>query len=195
MKVKYLHSDIATIERTEIIRELRVGTYDCIIGINLLREGLDIPEVSLVAILDADREGFLRSATSLVQTFGRAARNVNGRVILYAAEETRSMRAAIGETDRRRGIQEEYNRRKGITPESIRKDIAVILESVYENDYVTVPKVEEPIAEGADIEHVRKAIARIRKEMLEAARELDFEKAAELRDRMLELEKLELRYR
>jgi len=187
MKVKYLHSDIDTIQRSEIIRELRSGTYDTLIGINLLREGLDIPEVSLVAILDADREGFLRSSTSLVQTFGRAARNVNGKVILYAAGETRSMRAALDETDRRRAIQEDYNRAMGITPESIRKGISDILGSVYEADYVTVSREKERVAEAADVEHIRKAVARIRDEMLAAARELEFEKAAALRDRMLEL--------
>ena len=195
MKVKYLHSDIATIERTEIIRELRSGTYDTLIGINLLREGLDIPEVSLVAILDADREGFLRSTTSIVQTCGRAARNVNGTVILYAAAATRSIREAMDETDRRRKIQSDYNSRMGITPESVKKGINVILDSVYEADYVTVPREKETVAEGADMAHIRKAIDKVREEMLAAARALEFEKAAALRDRMLELQELELRYR
>jgi len=195
LKVKYLHSDIATIERTEIIRELRSGTYDTLIGINLLREGLDIPEVSLVAILDADREGFLRSTTSLVQTCGRAARNVNGKVILYAAGATRSIDEAIAETGRRRSIQEDYNTRMGITPESVKKGINVILDSVYEADYVTVSAAKDAVAEGADMAHIRKAIEKVRDEMLAAARELEFEKAAELRDRMLELQELELRYR
>jgi len=195
MKVKYLHSDIATIERTEIIRELRSGTYDTLIGINLLREGLDIPEVSLVAILDADREGFLRSTTSLVQTFGRAARNVRGKVILYAADSTRSIGEAMAETDRRRAIQEDYNSRMGITPESVRKGISVILDSVCEADYVTVPREKDGVAEGADMAHIRKAIDTVRDEMLAAARALEFEKAASLRDRMLELQELELRYR
>jgi len=195
MKVKYLHSDIATLERTEIIRELRCGAYDALIGINLLREGLDIPEVSLVAILDADREGFLRSTTSLVQTFGRAARNVHGRVILYAAAKTRSITDAMSETDRRRRIQSDYNRKMGITPVSVTKDISRVLESVYESDYVTVSSQKDTISEGQDLKDIRKAVAKIREEMHAAARELAFEKAAELRDRMLELQKLELRYR
>ncbi len=194
LKVKYLHSDVKTIERTEIICELRAGDFDTLIGINLLREGLDIPEVSLVAILDADREGFLRSTTSLVQTCGRAARNINGTVIFYAAGETRSMRGAIDETNRRRGIQEAHNRREGITPESVRKGINPILEAVSGADYVTVSKVGES-ADVGDLAHIRKAIKKVRSEMLEAARELEFEKAADLRDRMIELEKLDLKYR
>jgi len=194
MKVKYLHSDINTIKRTEIIRELRTGLYDTLIGINLLREGLDIPEVSLVAVLDADREGFLRSTTSLIQTFGRAARNVNGRVILYAAEVTGSMRAAMEETDRRRAIQAEYNERMGITPESVRKNIGEILDSVFEADYVTLPEAKEAIPEGADAAWIGKAIAKTRGEMLKAARDLEFEKAASLRDKMIELQELELRF-
>jgi excinuclease ABC subunit B len=194
LKVKYLHSDIKTIERTEIICELRAGVFDTLIGINLLREGLDIPEVSLVAILDADREGFLRSTTSLVQTCGRASRNVNGTVILYAAGETRSMRGAMDETNRRREIQEAYNRREGITPASIRKGINPIMEAVSDSDYVTVSKVSEA-AGFNDLVHIRKAIKKVRGEMLEAARDLEFEKAADLRDRMIELEKLDLKYR
>lgn len=195
MKVKYLHSDINTIKRTEIIRELRKGLYDTLIGINLLREGLDLPEVTLVAVLDADKEGFLRSATSLIQTFGRAARNVNGRVILYAAQVTRSMRVAMEETDRRRMIQEEYNKRMGITPESIQKNIGEVLDSVFEADYVKLPEVKEAIPEGADVAWIGRAIAKVRGEMLEAAKNLEFEKAAALRDRMIELEELELRFR
>jgi excinuclease ABC subunit B len=191
MKVRYLHSDIATLQRTEIIRELRVGTYDALIGINLLREGLDIPEVSLVAILDADREGFLRSETSLIQTFGRAARNVNGLVILYAQENTRSMEAAMAETRRRREIQAAYNQRHGITPQTIQKNIAA---SMGEADYVTVSKKKDALPDGADLKHIRRSIARIKSEMLAAARDLEFEQAAELRDRMLELEALELKY-
>jgi len=194
MKVKYLHSDIDTLERTEIIRELRCGTYDTLIGINLLREGLDIPEVSLVAVLDADREGFLRSSTSLIQTFGRASRNVNGQVILYAGAETRSMREAMAETDRRRKIQDEFNREKGITPESVQKNITQTLGSVCEADYTTVSKVKETLPEGADMAHIGRAISRIREEMLSAARDLDFEKAAGLRDRMIELQQMELKY-
>ncbi len=193
MKVRYLHSDIDTLQRTAIIRELRVGTYDALIGINLLREGLDLPEVSLVAILDADREGFLRSATSLIQTFGRAARNVKGRVLLYAQKRTDSMETAISETDRRRKIQEEYNRRNGITPKTVKKNIAEALGAVCEADYATVSKVTDEVPEGADRRHIQKAIAKAKAEMLEAARQLEFERAAELRDKMLGLQALELK--
>ncbi|MFH2000605.1 MAG: excinuclease ABC subunit UvrB [Planctomycetota bacterium] len=193
LKVCYLHSDIKTLERTEIIRELRVGTYDTIVGINLLREGLDIPEVSLVAILDADREGFLRSETSLIQTFGRAARNLNGRVILYAAKLTDSMKAAMGETERRRKIQAEYNKKNGITPQSIQKKIADT-PGYGDLDYVTVSRVRETPEEGMDLNHIRRAITRIKEEMLAAARDLEFERAAELRDQMLKLQALELKY-
>ena len=140
VRVRYLHSDIATIERSEIIRELREGAFDVLVGINLLREGLDIPEVALVAILDADKEGFLRSTRSLIQTIGRAARNVNGTVILYADQETDSIRATLAETDRRRTRQERYNAEHGITPRSIVKRIASLRDSIWEQDYVTVPK-------------------------------------------------------
>ncbi|MHC4942944.1 MAG: excinuclease ABC subunit UvrB [Planctomycetota bacterium] len=194
MKVRYLHSDVKTLERTEIIRELRLGTYDCLVGINLLREGLDIPEVSLVAILDADREGFLRSETSLIQTFGRAARNVSGRVILYADTVTRSMTAAMEETERRRNLQSEYNESYGITPQTIRKNIAESMAIYGEGDYVTVSAKKDAVPEGADLEHVRAAISRMKSEMLAAARDLEYERAAELRDRMLELQALELKY-
>ena len=138
IKVKYMHSDIDTLERIEIIRDLRKGLFDVLVGINLLREGLDIPECALVAILDADKEGFLRSERSLVQTIGRAARNVDGRVILYADKETESIKKAISETDRRRDIQKQYNKENNITPETIKRDISDILESIYENDRVNV---------------------------------------------------------
>jgi excinuclease ABC subunit B len=195
IKARYLHSDITTIERTEIIRDLRIGTFDVLIGINLLREGLDLPEVSLVAILDADKEGFLRSERSLVQTCGRAARNVDGTVIFYADEITPSMKMAIDETDRRRRLQKRYNEVNGITPESIKKDISDILGSVYEADYVSIPNVSEPEEKYISLGNVPKMIKSIKKEMLNAARRLDFEEAARLRDRLFVLEKKELSYK
>lgn len=195
VKVRYLHSDINTIERTEIIRDLRLGTFDVLIGINLLREGLDLPEVSLVAILDADKEGFLRSERSLVQTCGRAARNVDGKVIFYADELTPSMRKAIDETNRRRNLQRRYNEAHGITPESIKKDISDILGSVYEADYVSIPTVSEPEEEYFSLDKLPKVIKSLKKEMLTAARRLDFEEAARLRDRISYLEKRELDYK
>ena len=195
IKARYLHSDITTIERTEIIRDLRIGTFDVLIGINLLREGLDLPEVSLVAILDADKEGFLRSERSLVQTCGRASRNVDGTVIFYADEITPSMKMAIDETNRRRRLQKRYNEVNGITPESIKKDISDILGSVYEADYVSIPNVSEPEEEYIFLGNLPKMIKSIKKEMLNAARRLDFEEAARLRDRLFVLEKKELSYR
>jgi excinuclease ABC subunit B len=195
IKARYLHSDITTIERTEIIRDLRIGTFDVLIGINLLREGLDLPEVSLVAILDADKEGFLRSERSLVQTCGRAARNVDGTVIFYADEITSSMRMAIDETNRRRQLQKRYNEVNGITPESIKKDISDILGSVYEADYVSIPNVSEPEEKYISLGNLPKMIKSIKKEMLNAARRLDFEEAARLRDRLFVLEKKELSYK
>jgi len=195
LKVRYLHSDITTIERTEIIRDLRLGIFDVLIGINLLREGLDLPEVSLVSILDADKEGFLRSERSLVQTCGRAARNVNGKVIFYADQVTPSMRRAIEETNRRRNLQNRYNEAHGITPESIKKDISDILGSVYEADYVSIPTVSEPEEEYIPLDRSPKAIRSLKKEMFRAARRLDFEEAARLRDRIVYLEKRDLVYR
>ncbi|MCX5917897.1 MAG: excinuclease ABC subunit UvrB [Deltaproteobacteria bacterium] len=192
IKVKYLHSDIQTLERTEILRDLRLGKFDVLIGINLLREGLDLPEVSLVAILDADKEGFLRSGTSLIQTFGRASRNVAGQVILYADRSTDSMKKAIRETDRRRKIQESFNRKHGITPESIRKAIPDILQSIYEADYVTIPMAAEKPEEYVSLFEIPKLLARLKKEMREAASRLDFERAAELRDRIKNLQEMEL---
>ncbi len=193
IKVRYLHSDIDTVQRVEIIRDLRQGKFDVLVGINLLREGLDIPEVALVAILDADKEGFLRSERSLIQTCGRAARNVSGRVIMYADRITRSMQACLDETGRRRAAQLEYNRVHGITPETVRKSIRSILEDIAERgDYVELPLAAEELAEYRSAAELRKEIARVKKEMLAAAAALEFEKAAELRDRMLELEKREL---
>ena len=190
LEVKYLHSDIDTIQRTEIIRDLRRGLFDVLIGVNLLREGLDLPEVALVAILDADKEGFLRSTVSLIQTCGRAARNIEGRVIMYADVVTDSMRRAIDETNRRRALQAQFNHDHGITPESVKKAITNILDTVYEADYVTLSKVAEPEEKYlADPKALAKAIAKLRKEMLTAASKLDFEKAAELRDRFFALEK------
>ena len=195
IKARYLHSDITTIERTEIIKDLRIGTFDVLIGINLLREGLDLPEVSLVAILDADKEGFLRSERSLVQTCGRAARNVDGTVIFYADEITPSMKMAIDETNRRRRLQKRYNEVNGITPESIKKDISDILGSVYEADYASIPNVSELEEEYISPGNLPKEIKLTKKEMLDAARRLDFEEAARLRDRLFMLEKKELSYK
>jgi excinuclease ABC subunit B len=190
IRVRYLHSDIDTLERVDILRNLRLGKFDVLIGINLLREGLDIPEVSLVAILDADKEGFLRSARSLVQTFGRAARNVGGRVILYADQETGSMREAIAETGRRREKQKKFNDLHGITPETVRKNIADPIGRVCEADYVPVPAGEE--WEFASPRELEKTLKKLRREMERAAKKLDFERAAEIRDRLLALEKMEL---
>ena len=194
IKVRYLHSDINTIERVEIIRDLRLGRFDVLVGINLLREGLDIPEVSLVSILDADKEGFLRSERSLIQTCGRAARNVAGEVILYGSEVTRSMSRAVEETNRRRLMQAEYNRKHGITPESIRKEIHNILDSVYECDYVTVPTVEEEIVEYKTVEELDQYIAGLEKQMKEAATNLEFEEAARLRDEIRDLKEQMLEF-
>ena len=192
IRVRYLHSDINTIERVEIIRDLRLGRFDVLVGINLLREGLDIPEVSLVSILDADKEGFLRSERSLIQTCGRAARNVAGEVILYGSEVTPSMSRAVEETKRRRLIQAEYNRAHGITPESIRKEIHNILDSVYECDYVTVPTVEEETVEYKTVEELDRYIAELEKQMREAAAKLEFEEAAHLRDEITDLKEQRL---
>ncbi|RKY29500.1 MAG: excinuclease ABC subunit B [Planctomycetota bacterium] len=194
IRTKYLHSDIDTIERMEILQALRRGDFDVLIGINLLREGLDLPEVSLVAILDADKEGFLRSERSLIQTFGRAARNIDGRVIMYADHETESMRRAIGETNRRRKKQAAYNRKNNITPETVRKDMVSILDSIYEADYVTVPRASEETVEYQAVKDIPKRIAQLRKQMKEAADNLEFELAAEIRDEIKALEERELSY-
>ncbi|MBI2354740.1 MAG: excinuclease ABC subunit UvrB [Deltaproteobacteria bacterium] len=196
VRVRYLHSDIVTIERMEILRSLRLGEFDVLVGINLLREGLDLPEVSLVAILDADKEGFLRSARSLIQTCGRAARNVSGRVLMYADTVTRSMRECIDETERRRVKQLAWNEEHGITPETVKKGLRTILESIEEKDYFTPSTVAEtPEEYGVAAKDLPKLIKRLRKEMLEAAKDLEFERAAELRDRVKRLEEMELALR
>jgi excinuclease ABC subunit B len=183
VKVRYLHSDIDTLERVEILRDLRRGMFDVLVGINLLREGLDLPEVSLVAILDADKEGFLRSAGALIQTSGRAARNLNGRVIMYADKMTDSMRAAINETERRRTRQQAYNEEHGITPTSIVKAIDDVMSSVYERDYSTAtdPRLQPAFR---SIQELEAHIANLDQQMKAAAANLDFEKAASLRDQI-----------
>jgi excinuclease ABC subunit B len=191
VKVQYLHSDVHTLERTEILRELRLGVYDVIVGINLLREGLDLPEVSLVAILDADKEGFLRSETSLIQTIGRAARNVGGEVIMYADNITGSMQRAIDETNRRRKIQEDYNTEHGITPLTVNKAIRDVIEAkkiAEQKSYYKVSRTRD--AATLPLDQLMTALADIEKEMKQAARELEFERAAELRDELSRLKKL-----
>jgi len=186
VKVRYLHSDIDTLERIEIMRDLRMGVFDVLVGINLLREGLDIPECALVGILDADKEGFLRSETSLIQTIGRAARNVDGKVILYADKETKSIKKAVAETDRRRKIQLAYNKKHKIDAKSVKKDISDILESVYEKDYVK-------ISEGSNVGgNLKKHLKALDKKMKEAASNLEFEEAAKIRDEIRKLESTEL---
>ncbi len=186
IKVRYLHSDIDTLERIEIMRDLRLGVFDVLVGINLLREGLDIPECALVGILDADKEGFLRSETSLIQTIGRAARNLDGKVILYADKETKSIKKAIKETERRRNIQLEYNKKNKINASTVKKEISDVLESVYEKDYVT-------IGTGANVGgNLKKHIKALNKKMKESATNLEFEEAAKIRDEIRKLESTEL---
>jgi excinuclease ABC subunit B len=196
VRVRYLHSDIVTIERMQILRDLRMGEFDVLVGINLLREGLDLPEVSLVAVLDADKEGFLRSARSLIQTCGRAARNINGRVLMYADSTTRSMQACLDETHRRRVRQLAYNEEHGITPETVKKGMGTILGSIEERDYYTPPgAVAESDEEYLAPKDIPKLVKKLRKEMLAAAKALDFESAARLRDRVKKLEGMELALR
>lgn len=191
IKAKYLHSDIDTLQRVAIVRDLRLGKFDVLVGVNLLREGLDLPEVALVAILDADKEGFLRSETSLIQTCGRAARNLNGRVLMFGDTITDSMKKAISETERRRKIQMEYNETHNITPEGIKKDVVDILSSIYEKDYYTVP-IDELEEQGIQPKKLSRMVTKLRKEINEAAKRWDFEKAAQLRDRLVRLEQMEL---
>jgi excinuclease ABC subunit B len=190
IRVRYLHSDIHTLERVSIIRDLRLGEFDVLVGVNLLREGLDIPEVSLVAILDADKEGFLRSERSLIQTSGRAARNINGKVIMYADKITKSIQACLDETKRRRIIQHKYNEENNITPESIKKSISNVLGSIYEADYMTVPVDAQGKRIPAKEEDLPVLIKKLTADMKQAAKDLEFEKAASLRDEIKELNKI-----
>jgi len=192
LKVRYLHSDIDTLDRIKILTDLRKGKFDALIGINLLREGLDLPEVSLVAILDADKEGFLRSGTSLIQTFGRAARNLSGRVILYADTVTVSMKFALSETNRRRRIQQDYNLKHHISPQSIQKKINEVLNSVYEKDYLDISRIAEDKEIYLSPQKRKKKIESLEKQMRSTARNLEFEKAAKLRDQIRRLKKKEL---
>jgi excinuclease ABC subunit B len=187
VRCRYLHSEVETLDRIKILRDLRRGEFDVLIGINLLREGLDLPEVSLVAILDADKEGFLRSSGSLIQTMGRAARHLEGRAILYADVMTDSMRRAIDETSRRRRVQVDYNERNRITPQSIIKPIDMSLVAIAEGDYVTVPADVDEDVERLTPEERQRFLAELEQRMREAAQKFEFEKAAQLRDRIKEL--------
>ena len=191
VKTKYLHSEIDTLERVAIVRDLRLGSFDVLVGVNLLREGLDLPEVSLIAILDADKEGFLRSQTSLIQTCGRAARNLNGRVIMFADRITDSMQRTIEVTERRRKVQTKYNKTHGITPEGIKKQIIDVLASIYEKDYYTIP-LDEFEEQGIQPKKLTKVMKKLKREIDDAAKKWDFERAAQLRDRLLKLEKMEI---
>jgi excinuclease ABC subunit B len=187
IKVRYLHSEIDTLERIQIVRDLRLGEYDVLVGVNLLREGLDLPEVSLVAILDADKEGFLRGETSLVQTIGRAARNVNGRVLMYADRETDAMRAAMSETDRRRAIQLAYNEEHGITPETVRKGISEMASFLAMEDRAPAKRRSKRSGDFESPEELEKTIVALEEEMLAAADDLRFEEAGRIRDELREL--------
>jgi len=190
VKVVYMHSDVDTLDRVEIIQDLRLGKYDCLVGVNLLREGLDIPECALVAILDADKEGFLRNETSLIQTIGRAARNSESKVILYADRETKSIKAALSENDRRRAIQIAHNKKHGITPTTTYKKIGSALENLYTKKTSSEPE-DERLVKKASVT-TAKDIEILKKQMLEAAADLDFEKAAKLRDELRKIESLKL---
>ncbi len=192
VRCRYLHSEIETLERVRILRDLRRGEFDVLIGINLLREGLDLPEVSLVAILDADKEGYLRSATSLIQSMGRCARHLEGRAILYADRMTDSMRQAIGETNRRRAKQQAYNRENNITPQSIIKSVDMQLARIVEADYVTVPADDTVIGDITNEEQLKIAIVQLETQMREAAKNFEFERAAALRDRIRALKQRDL---
>jgi excinuclease ABC subunit B len=194
LRVRYLHSEIETLDRIKILRALRAGEFDALIGINLLREGLDLPEVSLVAILDADKEGFLRSTTSLIQTMGRAARHINGKAILFADVITKSMRAAIEETSRRREVQQRYNQENGITPESIAKPLDPDMVRIYEGDYYEIPAIAEEFTDYHSAEELEREIQRLEDEMRRAAKEFEFEKAAVLRDKAKKLKKTALEF-
>jgi excinuclease ABC subunit B len=192
LRVRYLHSEIETLDRVKILRDLRKGVFDVLVGINLLREGLDLPEVSLVAVLDADKEGFLRSTSALIQTFGRAARNINGKVLLYAEVVTDSMKAAIAETNRRRALQEEYNRANGITPQSIVKSIDELLTSVYERDYFDYTKIAEEKEFYLSPQQRQQKLDQLGKLMKAAAKGQDYEKAAQLRDQIAKIKTIQL---
>jgi excinuclease ABC subunit B len=189
VRCRYLHSEIETLERVKILRDLRKGEFDVLVGINLLREGLDLPEVSLVAILDADKEGFLRSAGSLIQTVGRAARNIHGKAILYADVMTDSIRQALAETERRRDKQRRFNEENGITPQSIVKPVDMTLAAIVEADYVPLPEIEDEALASPD--QLEQLIAALEKQMREAAKQFEFEKAAQLRDRIKGLKEKE----
>jgi len=192
LRVRYLHSEIETLDRVKILRDLRKGVFDVLVGINLLREGLDLPEVSLVAVLDADKEGFLRSTSALIQTFGRAARNINGKVLLYAEVVTDSMKAAIAETTRRRALQEDYNRANGITPQSIVKSIDELLTSVYERDYFDYTKIAEEKEFYLSPQQRQQKLDQLGKLMKAAAKGQDYEKAAQLRDQIAKIKTIQL---
>jgi excinuclease ABC subunit B len=194
LRVRYLHSEIETLDRIKVLRSLRAGEFDALIGINLLREGLDLPEVSLVAILDADKEGFLRSTTSLIQTMGRAARHINGKAILYADGITRSMRAAIEETERRRAAQRRFNEENGITPQSIIKPLDPEMARIYEGDYYEFPAIAEEGVRYNSAQELELEIQRLETEMRRAAKEFEFEKAAALRDQVKKLKKTAMEF-
>jgi excinuclease ABC subunit B len=187
VRCRYMHSEVETLERIKLLRDLRKGEYDVLIGINLLREGLDLPEVSLVAVLDADKEGFLRSGGSLIQTIGRCARNVHGRAILYADRMTDSMRRAMDETDRRRAIQRAYNEEHGIIPESIIRPVAMSLAGIAEADYVDLTQEVDGVPDFKSQEELDAYIGKMENDMREAAKRFEFEKAAKLRDAVREL--------